>query len=60
MITLAVELPEEIEFCCGLVILKATARVEAIFYASGDELWLSDSRVGDREGVEIKMINTEH
>ncbi len=53
MITLAVKLPEEIKFCCGLVISRATARVEAIFFALGDELWLHDSRVGDREGVKI-------
>jgi hypothetical protein len=52
-ITLAVELPEEIEFCCSLVISRATARVEAIFFALGNELWLRDSRVGDGEGVKI-------
>ncbi len=56
-ITLAGELPQKIEFRGGLVISRATARSEAIFFALGDELWLRDSRVGDGEWVEM---NTEH
>jgi hypothetical protein len=56
-ISLASELPKKIEFCGGLVILRATARSEAIFFALRNELWLRDLRVGDGERVEM---NTEH
>jgi hypothetical protein len=57
MIMLAGKLPQKIKFRGGLVILRATARSEAIFFMLGNKLWLCDSRVGDGERVEM---NTEH